>query len=112
MAKLVNRARMTTSTTGTGNITLGSAVSGFQTFAAAGVSDGDVVQYVVEDGTAWEIHKGAYTASGTSLAKNSGTLVESSTGSSLNLSGSAEVGVMAIAEDFPRNNFISELMFG
>ena len=54
MAKLFDRVKMSVSgTPGTGDITLGSAVSGFRTFATAGVSNSDTVSYVAEDGTAW-----------------------------------------------------------
>jgi len=96
MVKLVNRAKMTTASTGSGTITLGSASDGYQTFADAGVSNSDVVRFVIEDGDAWELSSGTYTASGTTLTR---TLGESSTGSLLNLTGSAVVFVTAAAAD-------------
>ena len=95
MVTLVNRAKVATATTGTGTITLGAADSGYQTFAAAGVVNSDVVRYVIEDGTAWEIGTGTYSAG--TLTR---TLGESSTGSLLTLSGSAVVFVGAAAADF------------
>jgi len=105
MVVLVNRAKMTTSTTGTGTITLGSVVDGYQTFAAAGVSDGDSVRYVIEDGTSnWEIGSGTYTASGTTLSR---TPSESSGGgSAIDLSGDAIVFISAIASDIQPVTFV------
>jgi hypothetical protein len=97
MAKLYNLARMTSATTGTGTITLGSAVSGFLTFAAAGVADGDVVSYGIKDGANSEVGTGTYTASGTTLTRT----VTKSTNSNaaISLSGSAEVYITLRAED-------------
>jgi hypothetical protein len=106
MVVLVNRAKMGTATTGTGTITLGSAESGYQTFADAGVTDGQVVRYVIEDGSDWEIGSGAYTASGTTLSR---TVSESSNAdAALNLTGSAVVYVSAAAEDIPSLELYAE----
>lgn len=89
MAKFVNLAKMTTTTTGTGTITLGSAVLGFNTFANAGVANGDVVAYGIEDSSGREYGYGTYSSSGPTLTRN----VTSSTNSNsaLNLSGTALV---------------------
>lgn len=89
---------MDTATTGTGDITLGSAVNGFYTFTEAGVSDGDVVSYVIEDGANFEIGTGTYTASGTTMSR---TVTKSSADgdAKLDLSGSAEIFLSVRAED-------------
>lgn len=97
MAVLVNRAKMSTSTTGTGTITLGSAEDGYQSFADAGVANSDVVRYIIEDGSNFEIGTGTYTSSGTTLSR---TVSESSnSNNAINLSGSATVFVGATAQD-------------
>ena len=106
MVVLVNRAKMTTSTTGTGTITLGSVVDGYQTFAAAGVSNGDSVRYVIEDGTSnWEIGSGTYTASGTTLSRNPSE--SSDGGSAITLSGDAIVFISAIASDIQPITYVT-----
>lgn len=106
MVTLVNRAKMSTSTTGTGTITLGSAETGYQTFADAGVADGDVVRYVIEDGNNWEIGSGTYTATGTTLSR---TVDESSNAdAALNLTGSAVVFITAAAGDVFQGELFAE----
>jgi hypothetical protein len=97
MVTLVNRAKMTTATTGTGTITLGSAVAGYQTFAAAGVSDTNIVRYVIEDGSDWEIGSGTYTSSGTTLSRT--PTQSSSGGTAITLTGSAVVFITAVVAD-------------
>ena len=99
MPVLKNRAKMSTSTTGTGTITLGSAEDGYQTFADAGVANADVVRYIIEDGSNFEIGTGTYTSSGTTLSR---TVSESSNSdAAINLSGSATVFIGATAKDIP-----------
>lgn len=103
MVTLVNRAKVNTATTGTGTIALGSAVEGFQEFNTAGVADGDVVRYVIEDGGAFEIGTGVFDITAGTLTRNPS---ESSIGGGLlTLTGEATVFVGATAEDFDVFNF-------
>jgi hypothetical protein len=100
MAKLFNRAKMTTATTGSGTVTLGSASNGFQTFAAAGVSNGDVVQYVIEEGANFEIGTGTYSSTGTSLTRS--PTESSNSDNAITLAGQATVSITAVADDLNR----------
>lgn len=102
MSKLFNRVKVSTSTTGTGTITLGSAVSGYQTFASAGVADTNIVSYVIEDTNGnVEIGTGTYAATGTTLSRS---VIQSQIsgvwGTSLiTLSGTASVFITALQDD-------------
>lgn len=64
-----SRIKETTSTTGTGTMTLAGAVDGFITFTQGGALDGEAVPYMVIDGDDWEEGIGIYTLSGTTLAR-------------------------------------------
>jgi hypothetical protein len=98
MASLYDLARMTTATTGTGTITLGSAVSGYLSFAAAGVPNGALVSYGILDGANCEVGLGTYTTSGTTLTR--GPIVSNNSNAAINLSGTAQVIICALANDF------------
>ena len=100
MAKLANRAKMTISSTGTGNITLASSVAGYQSFLDAGVSDGDHIRYIIEDnsGADWEIGTASVSNNSTVLVR---TVEESSAANNaaLNLTSSAKVFIGVTARD-------------
>lgn len=96
--KVYDLAKMTTPTTGTTSpLVLGSAVSGFLSFSAAGVQDGETIRYAIRDGANSEIGYGVYSASGTTLTRN----VTSSTNSNnaISLSGAAQVFITPSAID-------------
>jgi hypothetical protein len=73
---VADRVWETTSTSGTGTLTLSGAVSGYQTFAAIG--NGNTTYYTITNGTDWEVGIGTYTSSGTTLSRD--TVLSSSSG--------------------------------
>jgi hypothetical protein len=90
MSQYGNRVNMTVSgTPGTGNIALGSAVTNYQTFAAAFPTKPSTVAYVATDGSAWEVGTATLDASGGNLTTR--TLIESSTGNLISLTSAATV---------------------
>ena len=76
-----DRVQETSTTVGTGTLTLGGAVLGFQTFAIIG--DGNTTYYTIADPTTgdYEVGIGTYTSSGTTLSRT--TVLESSNSGSL-----------------------------
>jgi hypothetical protein len=84
---LADRVKETTTTAGTGTITLAGASTGFQSFAAIGDANSTYYTIVAQTGTEWEVGIGTYTSSGTTLSRttvlsssNSGSLVNFSAG--------------------------------
>jgi len=89
MALIVkDRVKETTTTSGTGTVTLAGAEDGFQAFSVIG--NGNTTYYAIINGDAWEVGLGTYTSSGTTLSRT--TILESSnSGSALTLSGTSDV---------------------
>ena len=84
---LADRVKETTTTAGTGTVTLDGASTGYQSFAAIG--DANTTYYTIagQTGSEWEVGIGTYASSGTTLARtavisssNSGSLVNFSAG--------------------------------
>ena len=78
---LKDRVKETSTTAGTGTLTLDGAVTGFQSFAAVG--NGNSTYYAIVDNAtgAWEVGIGTYTSSGTTLSRT--TVLSSSAGGAL-----------------------------
>jgi len=84
---LADRVQETTTTTGTGTVTLLGAVQGFQSFSAVGNANTTYYTIAGQGTSEWEVGLGTYTSSGTTLSRttvlgssNSGSLVNFSAG--------------------------------
>ena len=91
---LADRVRQTTTSTGTGTITLDGSVEGYQSFEVIG--NNNTTYYTIAGGAQWEVGIGTYY--GGTLART--TVISSSTGSKLDLvAGTKDVFVTLPAEN-------------
>ena len=84
---LADRVKETTTTTGTGTVTLLGAATGFQSFSTIGNTNTTYYTIAGQTTSEWEVGIGTYTLSGTTLARttviassNAGALVNFSAG--------------------------------
>jgi hypothetical protein len=75
---IANRVKETTTTTGTGTVTLLGAATGFQSFAAIGNANTTYYTIASQTGNEWEVGIGTYATSGTTLART--TVLSNSSG--------------------------------
>ena len=100
---LADRVRVNIATAGTGTVTCGAVVTNaFLTPAEAGVVDGQQVRYVLEEGADFEEGTGTYTASGTTISRD--TVSQSKIGGTagttkMTLAGAAVLRLSASAAD-------------
>lgn len=100
MVKFVDRVKLNLSTTGTGTVTFGSVVDGFQSLADASVVDADVVRYAIESGTNYEVGTGTIgLAGGTYTMARSPSSSSESDNSAINLGAGAVCFLTMLAED-------------
>ena len=99
---LADRVRETTTTAGTGTVTLAGAVTGYQSFSVVG--NGNTTYYTIAgQGTSeWEVGIGTYTSSGTTLARTT-VLASSNSGSLVNFS----AGTKDVWVDYPAGRAVT-----
>lgn len=83
---LSDRVKETSTTTGTGTLTLAGAVANFRTFTSV-LANGDTTLYAIihQSANEWEVGLGTFTTSGTTLARTT-VLGSSNGGAAVNLS--------------------------
>jgi hypothetical protein len=99
---LLDRVQETTTTVGTGAVTLAGAVLGYQSFAAIGNGNTTFYTIAAQGGSDWEVGIGTYTASGTSLSRD--TVLSSSNSGSLVTFGA---GIKAVFVTYPSEKSVN-----
>ena len=82
---IANRVKETTTTTGTGTVTLLGASTGFQSFAVIGNANTAYYTIAGQTTSEWEVGIGTYTSAGTTLARTT-VLSSSNAGAAVNFS--------------------------
>ena len=101
---LADRVKETTTTTGTGTITLAGAATGYQSFAAVG--NGNTTYYTIagQNTSEWEVGIGTYTSAGTTLSRD--TVLSSSAGGTTKVTFSA--GTKDVFVTYPSGKSINQ----
>ena len=97
---IANRVQETTTTIGTGTVTLAGAVANFQSFAVVG--NGNTTYYTITSGTDWEVGIGTYSTTGPTLARTT-ILSSSAAGAAITL-----VGTSTVFSSYPAEKVISD----
>lgn len=100
-----DRVKETTTTTGTGNVTLAGAVTQFRTFASV-MANNDTCWYCIagQTGSEWETGLGTYVSATPALARTT-VLASSNAGSAVNFSaGTKDVFITMVAAKSPQLN--------
>lgn len=86
---IADRVRETTTTTGTGSVTLAGPYSGFQAFSVIG--NGNTTYYAISDPNtgAWEVGIGTYTSAGNTLSRDT-VLASTNSNSLVNFAGGSK----------------------
>ena len=96
--RVIDRCKESTSTTGTGNLTLTGAASGFVSVASVLTSNGDTGWFCAEAGSQWEVFLGTRVSS-TELARTT-VIASSNSGAAVNFSSTPIVFSTVPAQQF------------
>lgn len=97
--QIADRVKETSTTTGTGTYSLGGALTGFQTFAAA-ITSGNTVPYLVTDGTDWEVGLGTFTDAVPDTLARTSILASSNAGSAVSWSAGQKIVAISLPASY------------
>ena len=99
---LADRVQETTTTTGTGSVTLLGAVTGYQSFAVIGNTNTTFYTIADQGGANWEVGIGTYSTTGPTLARTT-VLASSNSGSLVNFT----AGVKTVFVTYPSEKSVN-----